>query len=95
MKNYKKIEFKKSAEKFLKSRTRKEQVLILSKIYKLPGGTDVIKMGGYQNRYRLRVGDYRIIFEMRDEIDDSNEECIKFILVILVVEIGNRRDVYK
>ena len=34
--------------------------------------------------YKLRVGDYRIIIEV------INEE-----LVILVVEVGNRRNIYK
>jgi len=56
MKNFKRIEFKKRAEKFLKSRSRKEQIRILSKIYLLPSGSDIKKMEGYANRYRLRVG---------------------------------------
>ena len=95
MKNYKKIELKKSAEKFLKSRTRKEQVWLLSKIWKLPNGLDVVKMSGYQDRYRLRVGDYRVIFETKHETVISDDDCIEFILVILVLEIGNRGDIYK
>ena len=86
MMNCKRIEFKKSAEKFLKSRPRKEQVRILSQIYKLPSGNHIKKMEGYDNRYRLRVGDIRVIYELRtDEVT----------LIVLVVEIGNRGDVYK
>lgn len=34
--------------------------------------------------YRVRVGDYRIIYEIRDDI-----------VVILVLAIGHRRDVYR
>jgi len=86
MKNCKRIEFKKLAEKFLRSHPRKEQIRILSKIYKLPFGNHIKKMEGYDNRYRLRVGDIRVIYELH--ADGTT-------LVILVVEIGNRGDVYK
>jgi len=34
--------------------------------------------------YRIRVGDYRIVYQVRDEA-----------LMILVVKIGHRRDVYR
>lgn len=34
--------------------------------------------------YRLRVGDYRVIYSIRDEV-----------LVVLVVRIAHRREVYK
>jgi len=87
MKSYKRVEFKKAAEKFLKSRSRKEQVRLLTKIYELPNGEHIKKMEGYDNRYRLRVGDYRIIYEISYEAQIT--------LVILVVEIGNRGDIYK
>jgi len=96
MKNCKRIEFKKSAEKFLRNRSRKEQVRLLAKIYKLPDGENIKKMEGYDNRYRLRVGDFRVIYEMSDEAakpgDDSNA---KVILVVLVIDIGNRGNIYK
>ena len=86
MKNCKRIEFKKSAEKFLKSRPRKVQIRILSKIYILPSGNHIKKMEGYDNRYRLRIGDIRVIYEIHTD---------ETILVVLVMEIGNRGDVYK
>ena len=44
MTHCKRIDFKKSAEKFLKSRSRKEQMRILSKIYALPLGQQIKKM---------------------------------------------------
>ena len=42
-----------------------------------------IKLQGYENRYRIRVGDYRIIYEIWD-----------IVLVIVIIEVGHRSDVY-
>jgi mRNA interferase RelE/StbE len=41
------------------------------------------KLSGYDDRYRLRVGDYRVIYEVLDGQ-----------LVILVVGVGHRREIY-
>ena len=65
---------------------RKEQIRILSRIYQLPSGNHIKKMERYDNRYRLRIGDIRVIYEL--DADGAT-------LVVLVVEIGNRADVYK
>ncbi|MEV0641914.1 type II toxin-antitoxin system RelE/ParE family toxin [Streptomyces sp. NPDC050619] len=45
---------------------------------------DVKKLSGRDELYRLRVGAYRIAYM----IDDGK-------LVILVVEVGHRRDIYR
>jgi mRNA interferase RelE/StbE len=45
---------------------------------------DVGKLAGYEDRYRLRVGDYRVIYEVMDGQ-----------LVILVVGVGHRREIYR
>ena len=37
-------------------------------IERLPAG-DVKKLQGYKNAYRLRVGDYRILFNMKEGIE--------------------------
>ncbi|MDR0324513.1 MAG: type II toxin-antitoxin system RelE/ParE family toxin [Oscillospiraceae bacterium] len=79
-----KIDFKKQAAKFIKGRTHTEQKRLLSEIYKLPNHKHVKKLEGYSNRYRLRVGNFRVIY---DKLDEK--------LVILVVSVGNRGDVYK
>ncbi|MBD3421942.1 MAG: type II toxin-antitoxin system RelE/ParE family toxin [Chitinivibrionales bacterium] len=42
------------------------------------------KLKGQQNLYRIRSGDYRIIYEVRDNV-----------LLVLVVLIGNRKDIYR
>jgi mRNA interferase RelE/StbE len=45
---------------------------------------DIKKMTGYADRYRLRVGDYRVIYEIADEQ-----------LIILIVGVGHRREAYR
>ena len=44
---------------------------------------NVIKLAGYEDRYWLRVGDYRVLFEI---IDGQ--------LIILIVGVGHRREIY-
>lgn len=48
-----------------------------------PRPPGVEKLAGRENRYRVRVGDDRIVFEIRDVV-----------LLVLVVAVGHRRDVY-
>ena len=78
-----KLKLSKTALKFLKKQPKNQQVRILKAIYKLPDG-DIKELVGGMNEYHLRVGDYRIIYTMKDEI-----------LTILVLDIGNRGQIYK
>lgn len=41
------------------------------------------KLKGAQFSYRVRVGDYRVLYEVHDDV-----------LVVLVVTIGDRKEVY-
>jgi mRNA interferase RelE/StbE len=45
---------------------------------------DIKKLAGYADRYRLRVGDYRVIYEIADGQ-----------LIILIVGVGHRREAYR
>jgi len=45
---------------------------------------DIKKLAGYTDRYRLRVGDYRVIYEIVDEQ-----------LIMLIVGVGHRREAYR
>ena len=58
-----------------------KKVARLSEAPRLPGS---IKLKGYENEYRLRIGDYRV----RYEIDDRN-------LTVLLLHCQHRKDVYK
>jgi mRNA interferase RelE/StbE len=42
------------------------------------------KLAGTEAQYRLRVGDYRVLYEIRDEV-----------LLVLVIAIGPREHVYR
>ncbi len=85
MANYSLI-VKKSAAKELEAVSRKDRLRIVDKIQRLafeprPFGAD--KLSG-EDKYRLRQGDFRILYEIRDRE-----------LVVTVIRIGNRRDVYR
>jgi mRNA interferase RelE/StbE len=42
------------------------------------------KLKGLKNSWRIRIGDYRVIYEVEDNI-----------LRIMVIAIGHRKDIYK
>jgi mRNA interferase RelE/StbE len=46
-----------------------------------PGHT---KLAGEDHLYRIRVGDYRIVYQIEDDR-----------LVVLVVRVGHRKDIYR
>jgi mRNA interferase RelE/StbE len=78
--------FRKSVAKDLRSIPKNDVQRILKRIEALaedprPPGSE--KLSG-QDRYRVRQGVYRIIYEIRDEA-----------LVIIVVKVGHRQSVYK
>jgi len=75
-----------SASKELERVPTKDRQRIVERIRQLadnprPAGCE--KLTG-EDKYRLRQGDYRILYEI---IDDE--------LIVSVVRIGNRREVYK
>jgi mRNA interferase RelE/StbE len=81
------IEFEKQAAKQFKALSELVQQRILPKIDALasdPRGIGAVKLAGTEDLYRIRVGDYRIIYSIQDDL-----------LLILVVKIGHRRDVYR
>jgi mRNA interferase RelE/StbE len=42
------------------------------------------KMSGFDNRYRCRVGDYRIVYEIHDAV-----------LLVLILAVGDRKKIYR
>ena len=80
------IEFSKSALKQLKKFSNDVQNQIIQKMDELTlnprclGYKKLVDVGSY----RVRVGDYRIIYDIDDKI-----------VSILIVKIGHRKDVYR
>ena len=75
-----------AAERNLKKLPRHIVPIVQRKIETLaanPRPQGVEKMRGEENLYRIRTGDYRILYTIEDRK-----------LIVLVVKIGNRRDVY-
>ena len=84
--NYR-IEVKRSAAKALKKIPKAEQKRIADKIDSLAEdlpNPDTTKMKGNNPFHRIRVGDYRIIYDIQEDI-----------LLILVLKIGHRKDIYR
>lgn len=77
------IQYDKRCLKYLKRLDKNTQLRIIKAINSLPDG-DVKKLQGNTEDYRLRVGDYRIVFSKDDER-----------LFIYVIIIAPRGDVYK
>ena len=85
MANYS-ILFTRSAAKELERVPLRDRRRILVRIGKLaedPRPMGAEKLSG-DEKYRLRQGDYRILYEIRDTA-----------LIVTVVRIGNRREVYR
>lgn len=49
-----------------------------------PRPDGVVKIKGSDSEYRIRIGDYRVVYEVNDEQ-----------LVILLIQCRHRREVYK
>ncbi|MGM0542598.1 MAG: type II toxin-antitoxin system RelE family toxin [Pseudomonadota bacterium] len=81
-----KLVFKQSVSKDFRSIPNKDVARILQRIEELPYNPRPVgseKLSG-QERYRIRQGVYRIIYEVVDEL-----------LVVTVVKVGHRKHVYK
>lgn len=81
------IEFRPSVLKSLKKFPRRDLVRVRKKIEELGQNLpepNTTKMKGNNSFHKIRAGDYRIIYEVHDDR-----------LVILIVKVGHRKDVYK
>ena len=56
------IVLKKPAKKFIDRLPLNEKRRIVAAIERLPNGEDIKRLKGYDGLFRLRVGDYRILY---------------------------------
>ncbi|MBA2687452.1 MAG: type II toxin-antitoxin system RelE/ParE family toxin [Gemmatimonadaceae bacterium] len=81
------VTFANSAARALKKIDPEFQRRIFRRIDALaldPRPHDVKQLSAPERLFRVRVNDYRIIYQIKDEI-----------LIVLVVSIGHRREVYR
>jgi len=81
-----KIFIKPSAIKEIENIPKKDRLRIIKRVQALaddPRPTGCEKLSG-QERYRVRQGTYRIVYSISD-----------FELIIIVIKVGHRRDIYR
>lgn len=57
---------------------------LIDALGKHPRTAGAKKLTGADNLYRIRSGDYRILYQIKD-----------MVCVVLVIRLGNRKDVYR
>lgn len=80
------VEFSPSARKMFKKLPQDLQDRIQPKIDALaiePRPSGVKKLKGEENTYRIRVGSYRVVYEIEDDV-----------LLVTVIRVGGRGEVY-
>lgn len=82
------LQIKRSASQELEAVAQKsDRQRLVSRIQALasnprPPGSE--KLAGHADRYRVRQGDYRVVYS----IDDAEQ-------IVLIVKVGHRREVYR
>lgn len=80
------VEIKRSAKKEIRQLPQAIRAAAVEAIYglvKQPRPSGVKKLTGHDSVYRLRKGDYRVVYEIQDKL-----------LIVTVVKVGHRKDVY-
>jgi mRNA interferase RelE/StbE len=75
------------AAKELERLGRQEQRRIVARIERLaeePRPRGCVKLSGAEDIYRIRIGEYRVLYEVRDAL-----------LIVLVLRVRHRRDAYR
>ena len=85
----KKIE--KQASKYILKLDKTTRERIIDGIEGLPDNGDIKRLQGHKEKlYRLRVGDYRIVFKNEKIQNENNEDMIS----INIVTVDTRGDIY-
>lgn len=77
-----KIVLSSKAERDFKKLPKVDQIALTRKTRSLTGNVESEKLKGFKNVFRVRVGDYRIVFR-------------KTSLEVYIILIGHRKDIYR
>ncbi len=86
MKSYR-LNYRKSVSKDLRAiQTRYRQAIVerIELLANNPHPTNSVKLRGATDLYRVRYADYRIIYQIDEDI-----------VTILIIKVGHRREIYK
>jgi len=81
------IEVKPQAEKALAKIAnphRRRLARAIDRLARNPRPAGCVKLAGADDAYRIRVGDYRIVYEIRDRV-----------LVVCIIRVAHRKDVHR
>lgn len=81
------LEYTRAAEKEIRKLSRPLQAFVLDKLEQLsynPRPHGMKKLSGYKDYYRIRIGDYRAVYSIKDRE-----------LFVLVVRFAPRKDAYR
>lgn len=79
-----KIEINKHSYKFILKQDKTQQARILNAVNRLPDSGDIKPLQGHSGVYRLRAGDYRILYTVDHDV-----------MTVYVIGIGSRGQIYK
>jgi len=81
------VQIKPAARRQIRNLSKQAQPAIVAALEALAGDPrphGVRKLTGSDDLYRIRVGDYRVVYQVRDEE-----------LLVLVVRVAHRKDAYR
>jgi mRNA interferase RelE/StbE len=81
------VELTRTAEKRLRRIAKRDRNRLVEAIQRLadrPRPHGARKLQGYDDVYRIRVGQYRVVYEI---LEDR--------VIVIVLKVGHRKDIYK
>ena len=82
-----KVQLAPAAERQIKKLERAVQKRIIERLESLeqnPRPHGILKLEGSDNTFRVKVGDYRIVYEIQDEN-----------VLVLVLRVGDRKEIFR
>jgi mRNA interferase RelE/StbE len=70
--------------KRLPARAQERVKVHIDTLAQAPRPRGVVKLEGEINAYRIRVGDYRVLYEIHDQV-----------LVVIVLKVADRKEAYR